>query len=41
VFRLDRITMIELTTERSPERPPVALDGGCPAERAWHPAIVA
>src|SRR5215213_6240571 len=41
VFRLDRITMIEVTTERSPERPPVALDDGCPVERSWHPAIVA
>jgi predicted DNA-binding transcriptional regulator YafY len=41
VFRLDRITMIEVTTERSPERPPAALEDGCPAERAWHPAIVA
>ena len=41
VFRLDRITMIEVTTERSPERPPPALDAGCPAERSWHPAIVA
>ena len=41
VFRLDRITMIEVTAERSPERPPVALDDGCPAERSWHPAIVA
>jgi predicted DNA-binding transcriptional regulator YafY len=41
VFRLDRITMIEVTAERSPERPPAALDDGCPAGRAWHPAIVA
>jgi predicted DNA-binding transcriptional regulator YafY len=41
VFRLDRITMIEVTAERSPERPPAALDDGCPAERSWHPAIVA
>jgi predicted DNA-binding transcriptional regulator YafY len=41
VFRLDRITMIEVTSERSPERPPAALDDGCPAERSWHPAIVA
>src|SRR5919198_178770 len=41
VFRLDRISMIEVTAERSPERPPVALDDGCPAQRSWHPAIVA
>jgi predicted DNA-binding transcriptional regulator YafY len=41
VFRLDRITMIEVTAERSPERPPAALDDGCPAGRSWHPAIVA
>jgi predicted DNA-binding transcriptional regulator YafY len=41
VFRLDRITTIEVTAERSPERPPVALDDGCPAEQSWHPAIVA
>src|ERR687892_59994 len=38
---LDRIPMIEVTAERSPERPPPVLDDGCPAERSWHPAIVA
>jgi predicted DNA-binding transcriptional regulator YafY len=42
VFRLDRITTVEVTTERSSEPvPPAALDDGCPAERSWHPAIVA
>jgi predicted DNA-binding transcriptional regulator YafY len=41
VFRLDRIITVEMTGERSPERPPPALDDGCLPERMWHPAIVA
>jgi predicted DNA-binding transcriptional regulator YafY len=41
VFRLDRITTIEVTGERSPERQPPALDDGCLPGRTWHPAIVA
>ena len=40
-FRLDRISVVEVTGERSPERPPPTLDGGCLPERSWHPAIVA
>ena len=40
-FRLDRIGVVEVTGERSPERPPPTLDGGCLPERSWHPAIVA
>jgi predicted DNA-binding transcriptional regulator YafY len=41
VFRLDRITTVELTGERSPERPPPTLAGACLPERSWHPTIVA
>jgi hypothetical protein len=41
VFRLDRISMVEVTGERSPAREPAALDGGCLPEQSWHPAIVA
>jgi predicted DNA-binding transcriptional regulator YafY len=41
VFRLDRITMVEVTREHSPARLPAALDDGCLAARSWHPAIVA
>jgi predicted DNA-binding transcriptional regulator YafY len=41
VFRLDRITTIEVTGERSPERQPPVLDDGCHPGRMWHPAIVA
>jgi predicted DNA-binding transcriptional regulator YafY len=40
-FRLDRISMAEVTGERSPAREPPALDGGCLPEQAWQPAIVA
>jgi predicted DNA-binding transcriptional regulator YafY len=41
VFRLDRITAVELTVERSPERPPPTIQDGCLPERSWQPAIVA
>jgi predicted DNA-binding transcriptional regulator YafY len=40
-FRLDRISVVEVTAERSPERPPPTLDGCGLPERSWHPAIVA
>jgi len=40
-FRLDRISMVEVTGERSPERLPLTLDGGCLPERSCQPAIVA
>jgi predicted DNA-binding transcriptional regulator YafY len=41
VFRLDRITTVEVTEERAPERPPAASNDGCPAELSWHPTLVA
>ena len=41
VFRLDRITTVEVTAERSPERHLPTLGDGCLPERSWHPAIVA
>jgi predicted DNA-binding transcriptional regulator YafY len=41
VFRLDRITAVEVTVESSPERPPPTVQDGCPPGRSWHPAIVA
>jgi predicted DNA-binding transcriptional regulator YafY len=41
VFRLDRITLVELTGEQAAERPPPTLDDGCLPERSWHPSIVA
>ena len=41
VFRLDRITMVEVTREPSPARLPAALDDGCLPARSWHPGIVA
>ena len=41
VFRLDRITAVEVTGERSPERPLSMVQDGCLPERSWHPAIVA
>jgi predicted DNA-binding transcriptional regulator YafY len=41
VFRLDRITTVELTGERSPERRPAAPDDGCLPARSWHPTLVA
>jgi predicted DNA-binding transcriptional regulator YafY len=40
VFRLDRITAVEVTGERSPERQPPTLGDGCLPERSWHPAII-
>ncbi len=40
-FRLDRISVVEVTGERSSQCPPPTLDGGCLPERSWHPAIVA
>ena len=40
-FRLDRITTVEVTAERSPERPPAASDDGCLPARSWHPTLVA
>jgi predicted DNA-binding transcriptional regulator YafY len=41
VFRLDRITTVEVTTERSLERPPAAPDDGCLPARSWQPTLVA
>jgi predicted DNA-binding transcriptional regulator YafY len=41
VFRLDRITMIEVTGEPAPERRPAAPDDGCLPARSWHPTLVA
>ena len=41
VFRLDRITMIEVTRERSPARLSAALDDDCLPPQSWHPGIVA
>jgi predicted DNA-binding transcriptional regulator YafY len=41
VFRLDRITMIEVTGEPAPERRPTAPDDGCLPARTWHPTLVA
>jgi predicted DNA-binding transcriptional regulator YafY len=40
-FRLDRITTVEVTGERAPERPPAASDDGCLPARSWHPTLVA
>jgi predicted DNA-binding transcriptional regulator YafY len=40
VFRLDRISMVEVTGERSPVREPSMLEDGC-LPGSWHPAIVA
>jgi predicted DNA-binding transcriptional regulator YafY len=41
VFRLDRITTVELTGEPAPERRPLAPADGCLPARSWHPTIVA
>jgi predicted DNA-binding transcriptional regulator YafY len=41
VFRLDRITTVELTGEPAPERRPPAPDDGCLPTRSWHPTLVA
>jgi predicted DNA-binding transcriptional regulator YafY len=41
VFRLDRITTVEVTGERSSERRPAAPDDGCLPARSWHPTLVA
>jgi predicted DNA-binding transcriptional regulator YafY len=41
VFRLDRITAVEVTGERSSERLPPAPDDGCLPARSWHPTLVA
>jgi predicted DNA-binding transcriptional regulator YafY len=41
VFRLDRITTVEVTGERAPERRPAASDDGCLPARSWHPMLVA
>ena len=41
VFRLDRITTVELTAERSPERRPTSSADGCLPTRSWHPTLVA
>jgi predicted DNA-binding transcriptional regulator YafY len=41
VFRMDRITTVEVTAERSPERRPPAPDDGCLPTRSWHPTLVA
>jgi predicted DNA-binding transcriptional regulator YafY len=41
VFRLDRITTVELTAERSPERRPASSADGCLPTRSWHPTLVA
>jgi predicted DNA-binding transcriptional regulator YafY len=38
VFRLDRISMIEVTQERSPAREPPG--SGCLPEHSWRPAMV-
>jgi predicted DNA-binding transcriptional regulator YafY len=41
VFRLDRITTVEVTGEPAPERRPPTPDGGCLPTRSWHPRLVA
>jgi predicted DNA-binding transcriptional regulator YafY len=41
VFRLDRITMVEVTGERAPERRPAVPEDGCLPARSWHPTLVA
>jgi predicted DNA-binding transcriptional regulator YafY len=41
VFRLDRVSVVEVTGERSPVREPATVERSCLPERSWQPAIVA